>query len=60
MATITEAPMSGEIELQRLLAHKGMRRREFMERAAALGVSTALASSLAGRAFAQTPRRAGI
>ncbi len=51
--------MSGEIELRRLLAHKGMRRREFMERAAALGVSTALATSLAGRAFAQTPKKGG-
>ena len=51
--------MSGEIELQRLLAQGGMRRREFMERAAALGVGTALATSLAGRAFAQTPKKGG-
>ena len=31
--------MSGDSELQRLLAHRGLRRREFMERAAALGVN---------------------
>ena len=51
--------MSGENELRRLLAHQGIGRREFMERAAALGVSSALATSLAGRAFAATPKKGG-
>ncbi|MGH6913558.1 MAG: ABC transporter substrate-binding protein, partial [Geminicoccales bacterium] len=51
--------MSGENELRRLLSHEGMRRRDFMERAAAFGVGTALATSFAGRAFAQTPQKGG-
>jgi peptide/nickel transport system substrate-binding protein len=51
--------MSGETELRRLLTQKGMGRREFMERAAALGAGTALATSMAGRAFAQTPQKGG-
>ncbi len=51
--------MSGETELRRLLARQGFRRREFIEAAAALGAGTALATSLAGRAFAQSPQKGG-
>jgi peptide/nickel transport system substrate-binding protein len=51
--------MSSENQLKQLLGQQGMRRREFMERAAALGVSTALAGSLAGKAFAQAPSKGG-
>ena len=51
--------MSGETELRRLLARQGLRRREFIEAAAALGAGTALATSLAGRAFAQSPQKGG-
>jgi peptide/nickel transport system substrate-binding protein len=51
--------MSGGNEPKRLLSHEGLRRRDFMERAGALGLSTALASSFAGKAFAQAPQKGG-
>jgi len=47
-------------DLHRLAAEGRVSRREFMSRAAALGVTTALATSMATRAFAQTPKRGGF
>jgi peptide/nickel transport system substrate-binding protein len=51
--------MSEDRELPRLARRQGISRRDFMERAAALGASTALASSFAGKAFAQAPSKGG-
>ena len=51
--------MSAESLLRQLARQKGMRRREFLERASALGISAALASSVASRAFAQAPSKGG-
>ena len=47
-------------ELEKLLGHGKISRREFVTRAAALGVTTALASSLASQAvLAATPKKGG-
>ena len=50
--------MNIEQELKALASQKGITRRGFMERALALGVTTALATTLADRAFA-APKRGG-
>jgi peptide/nickel transport system substrate-binding protein len=53
--------MTTELDHLAELAGKGqISRRAFLGRAAALGVSAALASTLAGRAFAQTPVKGGV
>ncbi|MGB3897299.1 MAG: ABC transporter substrate-binding protein [Mesorhizobium sp.] len=53
--------MTNELDHLARLAGKGrITRRDFLGRAAALGVSAALAGTLAERAFAQTPVRGGI
>jgi peptide/nickel transport system substrate-binding protein len=53
--------MTNELDhLSQLAATGRITRRAFLGRAAALGVSAALAGSLATRAFAQTPIRGGI
>ena len=49
--------MSMNDYLYRLATEGRLSRREFMSRAAALGVSTALATSMADKAFAQTPKQ---
>ncbi|TIO06761.1 ABC transporter substrate-binding protein [Mesorhizobium sp.] len=52
--------MTTELDHLADLAGKGrISRRDFLGRAAALGVSAALASTLAGKAFAQTPMKGG-
>ncbi len=43
----------------KLLEHGKISRREFMGRAAALGVTVGLASTMAGKAIAATPKRGG-
>ena len=50
--------MNFEQELKALASRKGISRRGFMERALALGATTALATTLADRAFA-APKRGG-
>ena len=53
--------MQDEIDhLGRLMAQGRLSRREFMGRAAALGVSAALATTMAGRALADTPVKGGV
>ncbi len=53
--------MTNELDHLARLAGKGrITRRDFLGRAAALGVSAALAGTLAERAFAQTPAKGGI
>jgi len=53
--------MQTELDHLAALAGKGrISRRDFLGRAAALGVSAALATTLAGRAFAATPVKGGI
>lgn len=53
--------MTNELDHLSLLAQSGrLSRRDFLGRAAALGTSMALATTLAGKAFAQTPVRGGI
>ena len=53
--------MHEEIDhLGRLMAQGRLSRRDFLGRAAALGVSTALATTLAGRALAETPVKGGV
>ena len=53
--------MRNEIDrLGQLMAQGRLSRREFLGRAAALGVSTALATTLAGRALADTPVKGGV
>ncbi|MCC7319742.1 MAG: hypothetical protein IT542_02065 [Rubellimicrobium sp.] len=43
------------------LARSGrLDRRAFLGRASALGITTAMAGTLAGRAFAQVPSRGGL
>lgn len=51
--------MSMNDYLYHLATEGRLSRREFMSRAAALGVSTALATSMADKAFAQTPKQGG-
>ena len=43
----------------KLLEHGKISRREFMGRAAALGVTVGLASTIAGKAIAATPKKGG-
>jgi peptide/nickel transport system substrate-binding protein len=53
--------MTTELEYLAKLAGQGrLSRRDFLGRAAALGVSAAMASTLASKAFAQTPVRGGL
>ncbi|MDH5513220.1 MAG: ABC transporter substrate-binding protein, partial [Gammaproteobacteria bacterium] len=46
-------------QYRRLLAAGRMTRRDFVQRAMALGATTALATSMAGRALAATPNKGG-
>lgn len=53
--------MTTELDhLARLAVRGGISRRDFLGRAAALGVTAAMAGTLADRAFAQTPVKGGI
>jgi peptide/nickel transport system substrate-binding protein len=53
--------MTTELEhLARMAGQGRLSRRDFLGRAAALGLSTAMASTLAGKAFAQTPVKGGV
>jgi peptide/nickel transport system substrate-binding protein len=53
--------MTTDLDYLTKLAGQGrLSRRDFLGRAAALGVSTALASTLAGKAFAETPVKGGV
>ncbi len=53
--------MTSELDHLSSLAKSGrLSRRDFLGRAAALGASAALATTLAGRAFAQTPVKGGF